>query len=98
LLLDALRRCTRVSDSYLWGRVYTLDALCALEVAHGSAEARACVDDMLELAQRCGMQELAVRAQLHNAALGRTAALAVAVELANDIGNPVLSAVNRPGF
>lgn len=93
LLLDALRRCTRVSDAYLWGRVYTLDALCALEVAQGSAEARACVDDMLELAQRCGMQELVVRAQLHNAALGRTAALAVAVELANDIGNPVLSAV-----
>lgn len=90
LLLDALQRGARVPDAYLWGRVYTLDALCALAVAHRWPEARAHVEEMLELAQRSGMHELAARAHLHSAALGRSAALDVAVELANDIDNPHL--------
>lgn len=91
LLLDALARAARVSDSYLWGRVYTLDALCELEVTQAWPGARARVDEMLELAQRSGMLELVARAQLHNAALGERAALVVAAELAQDIGNPVLT-------
>ena len=93
LLLDALRRCARVPDSYLWGRVYALDALCDLEVTLRSPAARARVDTMLELAQRSGMQELVARAHLHSAALGRQPALAVAVELARHIDNPALTGV-----
>lgn len=92
-LLDALQRSARVPDSYLWGRVYVLDVLCELEVSRGHAEARARVDGMLDLAQRTGMQELAARAQLHSAALGQKPALAVAIELAKDIDNPVLRRV-----
>lgn len=95
LLLDALRRCARVPDSYLWGRVYALDALCALEVRHGWPQARTRVDEMLGLAQRSGMNELAARAQLHSAALGEEAALAVAAELAQDIDNPALTRAVR---
>lgn len=77
LLLDALQRCVRVPDSYVWGRVYVLDALCGLEVTQGRCEARGLVDEMLGLAQRSGTQELVVRAQLHSAALGLRPALAV---------------------
>ena len=91
LLLDALARCVRVADAYLWGRVYALDALCDLEVAQGWPGARARVDEMLGLAQRSGMLELVVRAQLHSAVLGEGAALAVAATLAQDIDNPVLA-------
>jgi DNA-binding SARP family transcriptional activator len=91
LLLDALARTMRVPDSYLWGRVYTLDALCELEVARAWPGARARVDEMLGLAQRSGMLELVVRAQLHSAALGERAALAVAATSAQDIDNPVLT-------
>lgn len=90
LLLDALQRSVRVPDAYLWGRVYTLDALCALAVEQGWPEARAHVNEMLDLAQRSGMHELAARAHLHSASLGRSAALDVAAALAHDIGNPVL--------
>lgn len=93
LVLDALQRSARVPDSYLWGRVYVLDVLCELDVARGHAEARARVDGMLDLAQRSGMHELAARAQLHSAALGQKPALAVAIELAKDIDNPVLRRV-----
>lgn len=91
LLLDALQRSSRVPDAYQWGRVYTLDALCTLAIAQGWPEARARVDDMLAWAQRSGMHELAARAHLHSAALGQTAALEVAVELAHGIGNPMLT-------
>lgn len=90
LLLDALQRGARVPDAYQWGQVYTLDALCTLAVAHGWPEARVRVDEMLELAQRSGMQELAARGHLHSAALGKGAALEVAAGLAHDIGNPLL--------
>jgi len=48
------------------------------------------VTQLLELAQRSGMRELAAQAHLHSAALGRGPALAVAAELAHDIGNPAL--------
>lgn len=91
LLVDALHRGMRVPDAYLWGRVHTLDALCSLSVAQGWHEAAARVEEMLELAQRSGMHELAARAHLHSAALGQRAALDVAAGLARDIGNPVLT-------
>lgn len=90
LLLDALDRGSRVPDAYLWGRVYTLDALCALAIAQHWPEAPSRADEMLALAQRSGMRELVVRAHLHSVALGRTAALDVAAELAQELGNPVL--------
>ncbi|WP_439608994.1 BTAD domain-containing putative transcriptional regulator [Hydrogenophaga sp.] len=93
LLLDALRRCSRVPDSYLWGRVYTLDTLCELEASQGSAGADGHIDEMLQLAQRSGMHELTVRAHLHSAMRGRGAALAVAMELAKDVDNPALHRV-----
>ncbi len=91
LLLDAQRRATRVPDSYLWGRVYGLDTLCALEVSLGCAEADEHIDEMLHLAQRSGMHELTVRAYLHGAVQGREGALPVAMELARDIRSATLS-------
>jgi len=41
------------------------------------------------------MQELAVRAHLHSAALGQRAALDVAIEMARDIDNPALARAAR---
>jgi hypothetical protein len=40
--------------------------------------------------QRSGMREFVARAHLHSAALGQTAALDVAAELARELRNPIL--------
>ncbi|MET0350082.1 MAG: BTAD domain-containing putative transcriptional regulator [Rhizobacter sp.] len=90
LFLDALKRCARVPDTYLWARVITLESLCALAVDLAWPEARAWLDDLLALAQGSGMRELVVKGHLHDAALGRRAALEVAAEMARDIDNPAL--------
>lgn len=91
LLLDAIRRCMRFPDTYLWARVHALESLCGLAVAQAWPEAHAWVDELLVLSQRSGMQELAARAHLHSGHLGRRAALAVAAELARGIDNPSLA-------
>lgn len=90
ILEDALTRCVRLPDAYLWGKAYALDALCAVAVQQGMPQAAVCVDELLGLAARCGMRELTVRAQLHHAALGHPASAEAARLLAAEIDNPAL--------
>jgi DNA-binding SARP family transcriptional activator len=73
ILTDALARCTRLPDSYLWGKGHLLDALCGVAVAQAMPQASAWINEMQELAARSGMRELTVRACLHRAALGDSA-------------------------
>lgn len=97
VLLDALKRGSRFPDTYRWGQVYVLDALCAVEVSMGCAEAQSHVDQMLEQAQGSGMRELAARAYLHSVGLGQDPAHTVAAHIASEIDNPVLMRlVSRP--
>jgi len=88
--LDALQRCTRHPDTYLWARVVTLESLCALAVARAWPDARVWVDELRALSQGSGMRELVVKAHRHSAALGQAGARDVAAEMARDIDNPVL--------
>ncbi|MGE0027696.1 MAG: BTAD domain-containing putative transcriptional regulator [Thermoleophilia bacterium] len=89
-LAEAATRCTRVPDRYQWAHGYVLDARAALAVRNGDAEASATAHELLDLAARCGMRELVVRAQLHLAGLGVEGMHESAVLLARDIDNPVL--------
>jgi len=91
LFLDAIHRCMRFTDTYLWARVHALESLCVQAVAEAWPEAHAWVDELLVLSHRSGMQELAVKAHLHSARLGRRGALAVAAEMARDLDNPSLA-------
>jgi DNA-binding SARP family transcriptional activator len=91
ILLDAIARCVRVPDAYLWGKGYALDALCGLAVAYAMPQAPAWIDELQRLAARSGMRELTVRSYLHRAALGDGASGAAARLLACEIDNPVLS-------
>ncbi|AYQ27228.1 MULTISPECIES: BTAD domain-containing putative transcriptional regulator [unclassified Polaromonas] len=93
ILLDAIARCTRLPDAYLWGKAYALDALCGVAVAHAMPQASAWINDMQGLAARSGMRELTVRACLHRAALGDSASGAAARLLAGRIDNPALHAL-----
>jgi DNA-binding SARP family transcriptional activator len=93
ILTDALARCTRLPDSYLWGKGHLLDALCGVAVAQAMPQASAWVNEMQELAARSGMRELTVRACLHRAALGDSASAAAAKLLAGQIDNPALHAL-----
>lgn len=90
ILLDALARCTRLPDAYLWGRGYALDALCGVAVAQAMPQASAWINELQDLAARSGMRELTVRACLHRGALGDSASLAAAALLAGQIDNPAL--------
>ena len=90
ILLDALARCTRLPDAYLWGRGYALDALCDVAVAEAMPQASAWINELQDLAARSGMRELTVRACLHRGALGDSASTAAAALLAGQIDNPAL--------
>ena len=90
ILLDAIARCVRVPDAYLWGKGYALDALCGLAVAHAMPQAPAWIDELQRLAARSGMRELTVRSYLHRAALGDSASGTAARVLAREIDCPVL--------
>jgi DNA-binding SARP family transcriptional activator len=98
ILLDAIARCTRVPDSYLWGKGHALDVLCSVAVANGMPQASAWVTELLALAARSGMRELAVRAHLYRAALGDAASGTAARVLASEIDNPALQVLvaSRP--
>ncbi|HET6691138.1 MAG TPA: hypothetical protein VFG74_09750, partial [Miltoncostaeaceae bacterium] len=90
-LAEAATRCTRVPDRYVWAHGHVLDARAAMAVRTGDPEATAIADELLDLAARCGMRELVVRAQLHLAALGVEGMHESAVLLAREIDNPVLA-------
>jgi DNA-binding SARP family transcriptional activator len=93
ILTDALARCARLPDAYLWGKGHALDALCGVAVAQAMPQASAWINEMQELAARSGMRELTVRACLHRAALGDSASGAAARMLAGQIDNPALQAL-----
>jgi DNA-binding SARP family transcriptional activator len=93
ILVDALARCTRLPDAYLWGKGYALDALCGVAVAQAMPQASAWINELQDLAARSGMRELTVRACLHRGALGDSASSAAARLLAGQIDNPTLHAL-----
>jgi DNA-binding SARP family transcriptional activator len=95
ILVDAMSRCVRLPDAYLWGKAYTLDVLCGVAAARGMPHASAWIDELQGLAARCGMREFTVRSHLHRASLGDGASRAAARLLADEIDNPVLDALCR---
>lgn len=92
ILLDSLKRCTRLPDGYLWGKAYTLDALCRVAGEARLPQAKAWGDDLMSLASGAGMREMVVRAYLHQAEGGHAPAAAAARVLAIEIDNPQLQA------
>jgi DNA-binding SARP family transcriptional activator len=93
---DALTRATRVSDVYQWVHAHVLDSSAGLAVATGAHDAAQIVDRLAELAERCGLRELVVRAHVHRGRLGDARSLASARLLAAEIDNPALDALVGP--
>lgn len=92
ILLDAIGRCVRLPDAYLWGKAYALEVLCGLAVAKAMPQASAWIEELLTLAARTGMRELTARAHLHRAGLGERSSATAARLLAEEIDNPRLAA------
>jgi DNA-binding SARP family transcriptional activator len=93
---DAAARATRVSDAYVWVHALVLDDAAALAVRTGAADATELVARLTEIAERCGLRELVVRAHLRRAGLGDGAALEAAQLLAAEVDNPALAALVAP--
>ena len=91
ILLDALGRCGRLPDAYIWGRAYVLDSLCRLAIEHGDPRAGAWADELIGVTWRAGMRELLARAQHHQGRLGKPGAADAARLLASEVRNEVLS-------
>jgi DNA-binding SARP family transcriptional activator len=90
---DAVNRSDRVADPYVWVKAYCLDALATQTIEHGSeADAVTVVTELGTLAARGDMRELLVRAAMHSARLGDSAALDAVRPLAEAIENPALHA------
>jgi tetratricopeptide (TPR) repeat protein len=92
LLEDAAERSTRLQDAYVWVRAYTIELLCRIGVENALPQTRDWLQELQQLAARCGLREFTVRAQLHLAALGDSAGREVARLLALTIDNPQLQA------
>lgn len=93
ILVDAVERCLRLPDAYLWVKGHALDALCGLAVTQALPQAAARVHELQALASRSGMRDLTVRAGLHRQALGDSASGNAARLLARQIDSPVLHAL-----
>ena len=91
-LRDAADRAVRVADPYVWVRCYCLEALAAVAIADGAADARERVSELERLAARGDMRELVVRAALHRARLGDRSGVASARLLGAAIDNAALHA------
>ena len=74
ILLDAIGRCVRLPDAYLWGKAYAELGWSALDwpsrKAHARRRGRGSKNELLTLTARTGMRELTARAHLHRAGLG----------------------------
>ena len=91
-LREAMVRATRMPDRYQWLHAYVLDAVVTTALDAGDAgRAGSFVGPLASVAARGDMRELVVRAHVHGARLGDTAALRAARLLAEDIDNPVLA-------
>jgi DNA-binding SARP family transcriptional activator len=95
---DALARATRVSDAYQWVHAHVLDSAAALAVETDAHDAGEIVDSLAELAARCGLRELVVRAHVHRGRLGVPGALESARLLAAEIDNASLEALVSPAL
>jgi DNA-binding SARP family transcriptional activator len=93
VLLDARARANRLTDPYVWLDVHILDALCEIGRRHGHPMVGSWASAMLDRSSRTGMRELIVRAMLHQAASGSRGEADAAALMADDIDNPVLSAL-----
>ena len=92
-LADASARATRVSDVYQWVHAHVLDSSARLAVESGAEDATEVIDSLAELAARCGLRELVVRAHVHRGRMGVPGALESARILAAEIDNPILEAL-----
>jgi tetratricopeptide (TPR) repeat protein len=95
-LADALARATRLSDAWVWVHAQVLDSCATLAVETGAPDAAQTVDDLAALAERCGLRELVVRAQVHRGRLGVPGAMESARLLAAEIDNPALESLVGP--
>lgn len=93
LLLDALRRCVRLPDSYLWGKAFALEALTCLAVAQRLPGAAGWLEELMSLAGNAGMREFVARAHGYRGQLGDLTSAAAARLLAAEIDNPLLNAI-----
>jgi hypothetical protein len=73
-----------------------LDSSARLAVESGAHDAPQIVDRLAELAERCGLRELVVRAHVHRGRLGVSRSLESARLLAAEIDNPALDALVGP--
>lgn len=89
ILMDARKRCARLSDTYLWGEAYILEVQCDLGVTHKHENVGEWIATLYDLSSRNGMRELMVRAMTHGCRLTGDDNLAVA-NLAAEIPNPRL--------
>ncbi|WP_433004582.1 BTAD domain-containing putative transcriptional regulator [Kribbella sp. CA-294648] len=90
-LAQAASRASREPDRYQWVHAHVLDAASTAALARDDEErARPLVNQLAEVAARCEMRELMVRAKLHHAHLGDTTAADSARLLATAIDNPAL--------
>jgi hypothetical protein len=95
-LADALDRATRVSDSYQWVHAHVLDSCAVLAVQTDAPDAAALVDRLADLAERCGLREMVVRAHAHRGHLGVAGCAQTAALLAAEIDNPALERLLGP--
>ena len=93
ILVDALERCGRLPDAYVWGSAYVLDSLCSLSIEQGDDRGPAWAEQLLAIAARTGMRELVARSHWHRARLGEPGAAEASRSLACEIGNPALDAI-----
>jgi hypothetical protein len=90
ILVDALKRITRLPDGYLWGKAYALDALCRVATKAEMPQGEGWNNELMSLAAGAGMREMVVRAYLHQAEGGHAPAAGAARVLACEIDNPKL--------
>ena len=55
VVIDALERCARLPDAYVWGSAYVLDALCTVGVAQGDARSAQWIGRLQATAARTGL-------------------------------------------
>lgn len=92
-LQDAMDRCDRRSDTYVWAKAYILDAQCSLGRVHGHDQTPVWTERLYNLAASTGMRELQTRAMAHRTALGIRDETQATIGLAREIATPRMMAL-----